>query len=111
MLNAGSDVFRLVVAVLVVKEQEGEASARSDNKVGSGDSSCVRVTDWGVPDFSTFFNFSALSQILLQCPWPNQEKSVADVSSMLNFFKPIYYIQFLFTRDTLSHFFSLLRLH
>jgi len=47
-LNAGFDLYRLVVAVLEVKE--GEGSARSHNKVGSGNSICVRVMFWGVMD-------------------------------------------------------------
>lgn len=87
-LNAGFDLYRLVVAVLEVKEWEG--SARSHDKVDSGDGICVRVTVWGVTDLTTFFNFlSALSQILLQCSWPCQEKSMVDNSCWLNFFKPI----------------------
>jgi len=47
-LNAGFDLYRLVVAVLEVKEWEG--SARSHDKVDSGDGICVRVTVWGVTD-------------------------------------------------------------
>jgi hypothetical protein len=71
-LNAGFDLYRLVVAVLEVKEWEGEVSARSHNQVDSGDSICVRVTVWGVMDLPPSLIFFSIitnsTTVLLAMP-------------------------------------------
>lgn len=54
--------------MLEVKEWEGEGSARSHNKVDSGDSICVRVTVWGVmvlPPSLIYFSITTNSTTVL----------------------------------------------